>query len=122
MSLPGSINTDGGDVQLSARQPLSLTFDQLRDVVRPLDLIAIHGGSLGAKVIQKVEEIGFGTGEFTHVGVVVNTDIVEIKNGRQGEFYVWEAIPRPSGSLPRSAETGAHEDVPTFSSARYSFA
>ena len=111
MSLPGSIDS-GGDVELSgARQPLSLTFNQLRDVVRPLDLIAIHGGSWGADVIEKVQQVGFGTGEFTHVGVVVTTDLVEIKNGRKGEFYVWETVPRTSGALPRSVETGAHEEV-----------
>ncbi len=92
--------------------PPPFTVAELLSTARPLDLICLHAGRRGSAVIQTVQELAFKDGSFTHVGVVVDTDCVAIRNGKPGELYLWEAIPKPSeADEPCSAETGEWKEV-----------
>lgn len=48
---------------------------------------------------------------YTHVGVVVTSEVVEIKNARAGELYLWECVPisRDKGT-PRDVESASLVD------------
>jgi hypothetical protein len=97
------------------RQPsgpkVQLSYKEFKAQVAPLDLIGIHGARPASYVIEPVQYFGFGEGKYTHVGVVVTSDIVEIKNARAGELYLWESIPMAQKGEPSNIETGHHAEV-----------
>lgn len=66
-------------------------FSAIKSQLRPLDLIVFRGNELVSDAIAMVQWFHFGSGEWTHVGLVVTTDIVPIKNGKPGELYIWES-------------------------------
>lgn len=66
-------------------------FSNIAHQFKPLDLIVFRGGECVSDMISKVEKKFLGNGEWTHVGIVVTTDIINIKNGITGKLYVWES-------------------------------
>ena len=83
-----------------------LTVNAVLDRARPLDLIAFVGKrAYGAALPASHAD---ANRQWSHVGVVVTTELVDISNGRDGVLYLLEAIPRTTGDEPCNVETGAH--------------
>lgn len=84
--------------------PVINKYKQLKDNLRPLDMIAFRGAGLISDVISQSQQVAQGSGKWTHVGLIVNTSIMpDILNSSKDKWYVWE-----STSLAQSAdaETG----------------
>jgi hypothetical protein len=67
------------------------TIKQLKNNIKPLDLIIFRGSDFVSDTISLVENLGLGNGNWTHVGLVVTTDIMPIKNGVKDKLYIWES-------------------------------
>jgi len=76
---------------------LGTPFSKIKNQIQPLDLITFRGGELVSDMIAFMEKVQLGDGSWTHVGLVITSDIVPIKNGIPGKLYVWEST--MSGSL-----------------------
>ncbi len=107
-SLAATPDPDEQDCVLDATADGVLEVNTVLDKARPLDLIAFigkppHGAKLPAGHADAKQQ-------WSHVGVVVSTDLVDITNGQDGVLYVLEAIPRTTGAEPCNVETGTHVD------------
>lgn len=54
---------------------------QLKPQISPFDLIAFRGGDPISDMIEKLEEFNTGNGDFTHVGMVVTSDVLSEVDG-----------------------------------------
>lgn len=59
--------------------------------IEPLDIIFFQGSVFVSDIIMFAEDITFGNGEWSHVGIVVNTDIIPIHNGKPNTLYILES-------------------------------
>jgi hypothetical protein len=66
-------------------------FFRIKNKIKPLDLICFRGDDFVSESISKMQEKMLGNGDWTHVGIVITTDIIPIKNGVPGQLYVWES-------------------------------
>jgi len=75
---------------ISARAP-----KKLRDFMTaalPLTLIAFRGGDAVSCLIRLLEKIQTGNGDFSHVGLLINSDICPFIPGLESnKIYVWES-------------------------------
>ena len=64
------------------------TYDAIKNKIRPLDLIAFRGGDIISDLIATLESHEVGIGAFSHVGMVVTSEILPscMVNGK--EFYL----------------------------------
>jgi hypothetical protein len=79
----------------------------IKSQLRPLDLIVFRGSGFVSDAIVMVEKLRLGSADWSHVGMVVTTDLIPIKNGKPGELYIWEST--MSGELSdgvNNVETG----------------
>lgn len=51
-------------------------WEDIKDKVQPFDLIAFRGGEVVSDIISLLEKNELGVGDFTHVGMVVTSDIL----------------------------------------------
>lgn len=70
-------------------------FDSVKNDMKPLDLLLFAGDEFVSKMIAQVESLVVDERVtkyeiWTHVGVLINTQVCHIKNGIQGEWYVYE--------------------------------
>jgi hypothetical protein len=68
-----------------------IIIDLLSDAIKPLDLILFRGSEPVSDAIALVEKFALGAGDWTHVGIVVTTDLFPIKNGVPNKLYVFES-------------------------------
>lgn len=59
--------------------------------MEPLDLIFFKGTDIISKAVRLGEEISSGNSEFSHVGMVINNDILNLDCLESGKFYVLES-------------------------------
>jgi hypothetical protein len=52
------------------------SYADVKDKLRPFDLIAFHGGDCVSALISELESFEVGVGAFSHVGMVVTADIL----------------------------------------------
>jgi hypothetical protein len=52
------------------------SYQDIKDKIKPFDLIAFRGGDVISDLITKMEENNVGLGAFSHVGMVVTADIL----------------------------------------------
>ena len=57
-----------------------VSYEDIRQNIKPFDLIAFRGGDLASRLINVLEKYEVGHGEFTHVGMVVTSDILPLCN------------------------------------------
>jgi hypothetical protein len=57
--------------------------------IQPFDLVLFRGNDVVSQVISAVQTAHVGTGEFTHVGVVVDKSVLPKLHA--GEMYIWES-------------------------------
>ena len=82
-------------------------FSNIKNEIRPLDIILFRGGELVSDAISFIEDVFVGKGDWTHVGLVITTDIVPIKNGKPNQLYVWEStMSGDMGDGTNNVETG----------------
>ena len=101
---------DEPDIALGTSHDGTISPSALLARARPLDLISFVGKL--ASGADKSADAGHtdANQQWSHVGVVVNTDLVDITNGRDGVLYLLEAIPRTAVDEPCNVETGTHVD------------
>ena len=78
----------------------------LREVpVQPLDLLLFKGVDPVSHAIQFVEHKRKGSGDFSHAGVVVTRDVLDLPFLEPGRVYVWEStMSAPSGFWSKFAD------------------
>lgn len=69
----------------------SLSYDELVRVARPLDLLLFRGTDAVSGMISRLQKCRLGDGSFTHVGIVVTSDLWAHPNIVPGQLYVWES-------------------------------
>jgi len=63
------------------------------DQIRPFDVIMYKGSSVFSGLISLVEKIFIGNGEWTHIGLVVTTELLPgMSNVHKGKLYVYESL------------------------------
>lgn len=68
-----------------------LKYNDIKDQIKPLDLMVFKGSDVVAHSIAYMENAFLHDGDWNHVGVVVTTDIMPIKNGIDGKLYIFES-------------------------------
>lgn len=68
-----------------------VSYHHIKDKLLPFDLIAFRGGGLYSDLIAKLEEFEVGVGTFTHVGIVVTSDILTDSFIEPGRKYLFES-------------------------------
>jgi hypothetical protein len=66
-------------------------FQDIKHKIQPLDLLVFRGKDFVSSTIRVVQKKFLGSGDWSHVGLVVTTDLLPIKNGKPGKLYVWES-------------------------------
>lgn len=70
-------------------------YEDFRSQIRPFDPVFFQGKDLMSKTIQILEKRGNNipeSGDFSHVGMVVTSDILEHPKVVKGKIYIWESI------------------------------
>src|SRR3990167_6403444 len=66
---------------------------QLFDKISPLDLIYFKGAEIVSELIMTISKLTTGEGGYSHVGLVVNRDLLpSVEELEPGRWYIWEAI------------------------------
>lgn len=88
------------------KKSMKLTMDEtnlasyfdIKDQLRPFDLVAFRGGDVISNLISKMEEHEVGVGAFSHVGMIVTSDILPIASSggksvtlKPGHPYLFES-------------------------------
>ena len=67
-------------------------YDKIKENFAPLDLILFQGSEPVSKLIGFLELETLGNGDFSHVGLLVNSEILPtIPQLQPGRWYVWES-------------------------------
>jgi len=67
-------------------------WEDLVKMIEPLDLVLFSGNDLVSSTIRRLQNKKLDVGNFSHVGVIVSSDILpNIKELQVGEWYVWES-------------------------------
>lgn len=74
------------------------SYLEIKDKLRPFDLVAFRGGDLISNLVTTLETYAIGIGTFSHVGMIVTSDILPqaTANGRcvkliPGKAYLFES-------------------------------
>lgn len=68
------------------------TYSEIINHIRPLDLLAFRGSDFVSNFISTVQDKVLGSGEFTHVGLVVTKELLpSVPQLKPGLYYVWES-------------------------------
>lgn len=65
--------------------------EDIKKEIKPLDIIVFRCDNLISNVISTVEKIGNQSGQWSHVGIVINTSLIKIKNANNNDLYFWES-------------------------------
>jgi hypothetical protein len=74
-----------------------VTLNEIKNQIKPLDLICFRGNEFVSNTISKVQKLAFGNGDWTHVGIIITADLLNFKNSNPNKLYIWEST--MSGSL-----------------------
>jgi hypothetical protein len=66
-------------------------MNKINEVIQPLDMIFFHGGDLASKTIHLLQKITVGSGAYTHVGIVVNDELLLGHGLEKNTWYIWES-------------------------------
>lgn len=90
------LNRGGGNKVHKIKK--GMKYSDICDKMKPLDMIIFKGSDIVSDTIRYFEKVKLGNGEWSHVGIIINTDVMpSIKNGVKGRLYIWEST--ASGSL-----------------------
>lgn len=84
-------------------------------MIRPLDCIFFKGTEFVSEAIVKLERLTIGIGEWSHIGIVVNKDIIPSLNVKDNDLYIWEStISSRSKLINKDPTLDAESDEPIF--------
>lgn len=66
-------------------------YESFRDKLRPFDCVFFCGGDFVSSTIRYIERQRLGAGEFSHVGVIVTSDVLDHPNIVPGRRYILES-------------------------------
>lgn len=70
---------------------ISDDYHNLINKIRPLDIIAFRGSEIISDIVEFAQKYFLGSGEFTHVALVVNNELLPDQNLEPGKLYIWES-------------------------------
>lgn len=73
-------------MQLTMNENNLVSYFDIKDQLRPFDLVAFRGGDLISEMISTMEEYEIGVGAFSHVGMIVTSDILPRAKHGSKEF------------------------------------
>ena len=69
-----------------------IPYKEIKSIIKPLDMILFRGGEVVSSTIRILEKLQAGNGDWSHVGLVVDTTILpNIPNGKDDKLYIWES-------------------------------
>jgi hypothetical protein len=78
----------------------TLNYNQLIKQLTPLDLLLFRGSDKVSDVICFLQNKFLNCGEFSHVGLVVNSELLPtVPQLKPGRWYVWESTMSSSGGI-----------------------
>src|SRR3990167_5472285 len=89
------LSTDGEEPSVKVENPNTapIGIKQLFDKISPLDLIYFKGAEIVSELIMTISKLTTGEGGYSHVGLVVNRDLLpSVEELEPGRWYIWEAI------------------------------
>lgn len=79
-------------------------YENLKDRMIPLDIILFSGSDFVSKMIQFLQKKKLGKGIISHVGIVINKELMpHIEGMEKDKLYIWEST--SSVELPLVADT-----------------
>ncbi len=68
-------------------------FEKMKSFIRPFDLILFKGSEIISDTIRFLEKtrLGKGAGEFSHVGMIVTSEILDHPKIKDNRLYIWES-------------------------------
>jgi hypothetical protein len=66
-------------------------WKHIRQLITPLDMMFFHGGEIVSKMIDIMERLTTGSGEYTHIGICVNDQLLPNAHLDHDTWYVWES-------------------------------
>lgn len=68
-------------------------FEKIKSSIRPFDLILFKGGEIISDTIRFLEKtrLGKSAGEFSHVGMIVTSEILDHPKIKDNKLYIWES-------------------------------
>lgn len=67
--------------------------------IKPLDCIFFKGTDVVSQTISSVEKIFLGSGDWTHIGLVVSKSLIPSLNVKDNEMYIWESTMSTNNKL-----------------------
>ena len=64
-----------------------------------LDIVLFSGASMLSKFIRGLEKFSTGNGDWSHVGIIIDSTILPLPQLIPGKKYIWESL-MSSGSVP----------------------
>ena len=68
-------------------------YKELKYKFQPFDLVLFRGGEFVSDIISYLEEVklGKGAGDYSHVGMIVTSDILDHPKVEKNKLYIWES-------------------------------
>ena len=66
--------------------------------MNPLDLVFFKGNDFISRTVSGIEIVGTGSNQFTHVGIIINDELLDIPQLVSGELYLLESTVDQAGS------------------------
>jgi hypothetical protein len=98
-----------------------IKYKDIKHKIKPLDLLVFHGPEVISTSIMYLQKLKLDNGDWSHVGMVVNTDILpNIPNGKKDRLYILESalggdindgVPDTNGETKLGVQIRDLEDV-----------
>lgn len=67
-------------------------YELIKNKIKPLDLFLFKGSSIYSKFIQINSRLVTGSGEWSHCGIVITKEILDIPEIKPDKLYIWESV------------------------------
>lgn len=68
-----------------------MEFSKIENQIKPFDVIVFKSNSVYSDLISIVEKLFIGDGNWTHLGVVLDSNILKFKNSKPNTLYLLES-------------------------------
>lgn len=69
-----------------------MKYSEIKNRIKPLDLIMFKGVGIYSKFIQINSRLTTSNGDFSHVGIIVTREILDIPQMDPNKLYIWESV------------------------------
>lgn len=81
-------------------------YDEIKSQITPLDLLAFQGGDFYSRFLTKVQELHEKRDECSHVGIVINKDLIDLDFMEDDELYIFESTISWEDDVPDMEQNG----------------